>query len=664
MGNAISDGYENFVTYFNAYYNAKKLFNDAEDEIQTASLQARGKSEQAKQDSIPPTAKQKLLQVIDKCSNIMAYHPTSSLVDDALFLTGKSFYYIGDFRKAERKFEELLAQYPRSSLAFESQLWLARSKDKLRATDDAIQMTTELLAVAQKKDDKDMQSEAADLLASLYQQKRMFAEAEKYYELSFQFGSDDEKAQAELELADVYFTEANYEQAAKAYLNVEQFTSDNYIVYYCRFQTALAYRRMKQFDQSEQLLSSLILDFHFREYRPAIRLERARTYFAAGKSADAMKEYVDVDTMFAKTPYAFRAAHELAQIYEKESELRNYSLALKYYAEAATGGLEISPLANKKSDALKRYFASYASFHQIDSLTIVIADTSTQAMRDSIAKLSADSISRVKNDTTIRKIQLAITAKKNLPSADSLKLLRAVAAQDLGDVFFADVEDPDSAIVWYTRALQYHYDAVRSPRILYILAELSRTPTGKRYSTPGEYYEKLDHDFPQSRYAEEARRLLGKEAVSKSDTAAERYVQAEQFIDAKAYEKARTLFASIPVDFPHSRLAPKSDYAVAWVWEYGLLNSDSALAQYKRIAAKYPETIFAAQASRRFMVQSDTAKKDTVALHNVPQNPATQSNAGTNQKLNVPPASPDSSARNQQLTPNEIRKPRRPVVNE
>ena len=150
-------------------------------------------------------------------------------MDDALLMTGKSFYYMWEYRKAERKFEELLAQYPHSSLSLEAHLWLARSKGKLHATDDAIQIATDLLTAAQTKNDKDMQSDAASLLASLYQQKGMFPEAEKYYEISIQYGSNDEKAQAELDLAEVYFTEADYEQAVKAYLRVQQYTSDNYI---------------------------------------------------------------------------------------------------------------------------------------------------------------------------------------------------------------------------------------------------------------------------------------------------------------------------------------------------------------------------------------------------------------------------------------------------
>ncbi len=229
----------------------------------------------------------------------------------------------------------------------------------------------------------------------------------------------------------------------------------------------------------------------------------------------------------------------------------------------------------------------------------------------------------------------------------------------LGDMFYDDIENSDSAIVWYSYALRYHYDAVRSPRVLFILAELSNTHAGKKYSTPGEYSEKLEHDFPTSLYAKESRRLLGKTSVSNSDTAAERYRQAEQLIDAKQYEKACDVFSSIPVQFPGSRFAAQSDYAVAWVWEYGLLNSDSAIVHYKRVVKKYPETIYAAQASKRYFEQADTTKKDTTTIHNV--SPITApSNLPPNGKPNLQPALQDS-INNRPPMPNDLRKSRRPV---
>ncbi|MBF8249139.1 MAG: hypothetical protein HW374_1939, partial [Bacteroidetes bacterium] len=41
IGDAISHVYENTVSYFNAYYNAKQAFDDAENEIRIATSAAR-----------------------------------------------------------------------------------------------------------------------------------------------------------------------------------------------------------------------------------------------------------------------------------------------------------------------------------------------------------------------------------------------------------------------------------------------------------------------------------------------------------------------------------------------------------------------------------------------------------------------------------------------
>jgi hypothetical protein len=121
VGDAISLQYENTVSYFNAFYNARRLFSEAEDEIMASRWALRGKDLPATPAGIPSTAKAKLNLVIDKCSNILVFHSTSSYVDDALFLVGKSFFYQEEYLKADRKFEEMLSQYPTSSLHLEAE---------------------------------------------------------------------------------------------------------------------------------------------------------------------------------------------------------------------------------------------------------------------------------------------------------------------------------------------------------------------------------------------------------------------------------------------------------------------------------------------------------------------------------------------------------------
>lgn len=80
IGEWFSQGYENTVSYFNAYYNAERLFAEAEEEILTANLATRGKATSTAQVvTIPNTAKQKLTLVIDKCSNILSFSPASEI---------------------------------------------------------------------------------------------------------------------------------------------------------------------------------------------------------------------------------------------------------------------------------------------------------------------------------------------------------------------------------------------------------------------------------------------------------------------------------------------------------------------------------------------------------------------------------------------------------
>jgi tetratricopeptide (TPR) repeat protein len=204
--------------------------------------------------------------------------------------------------------------------------------------------------------------------------------------------------------------------------------------------------------------------------------------------------------------------------------------------------------------------------------------------------------------------------------ADSLNVIKSVAAQDLGDVFYTEVVVPDSAFYWYEKSLALDYSPIRSPRILYILAELSRMNTGEKNHTPEEYYTRLDRNFPESIYAEEARRFLRKEiTVKKTDSAAVYYGQAEKQIDAKQYTNAIKTFRSIAQSYPKSPLAAKSEYAVAWIFENNLGQPESTLVQYKHVMKNYDGTKYAIAAANRSarIVQSDNVKRDTVKAKDV-----------------------------------------------
>jgi hypothetical protein len=214
-----------------------------------------------------------------------------------------------------------------------------------------------------------------------------------------------------------------------------------------------------------------------------------------------------------------------------------------------------------------------------------------------------------------------VAALPALPSSDSLRILKSIAAHELGDIFYSELVEPDSAFYWYNQSLSWNYDRIYSPRILYILAELSRTNPEKKFPAPEEYHSRLDHDFPESIYAEEARRFLRKSSSAvKTDTASEYYAQSEKQLDAKQYEKAIGTLRFIIQSFPKSPFAAKSEYAIGWIMENNLAQPESAMVQYKRVVKDYKGTMFADIASKRCVevVQSDSLKTDTLRTKNIP----------------------------------------------
>ena len=657
------------VSYFNGYYNAKNLFNDAEDEIKTAALLARGKevpTEQANQ--IPGTAKQKLGQVIDKCSNILAFHSSSSFVDNALLLIGKSFFYQMEYHKAERKFAELLAQFPNSSLALEAQLWYARTEERLGKLNEGIRLSDATVLAAQASHDNEIETQAHQLLGALYRRMNQADKSIAEYEKAISVSTDDSaKGNAQINLGDIYFTSGQYKKAAEVYLRTEDYTSDIYSNYYSKLRASIAYREIGEREKGLTLINAMIDNFRNREFLAAILFERANNYSASGRRDDAINEYIIVDTSYVHTEYAIRSAYKLGLIFEKE--LGFYDRALKYYSEvSAAKGLSIVEDGRQKFIALTRYFDARHRLYLADSLLLVLSDTSRKIIPDTLKTITADSahqkithvdsfsmISKIdsaktknfaldttkhkpakidsisanfnidslkaKNfvlDTTKRKVgQVAVPPA--LPSADSLHILKSIAAQEVGDIFYSEVIEPDSAFYWYNRSLLWSYNHSRSPRILYILAELSRTNLDKKFPAPEEYYSRLDHDFPESIYAEEARRFLRKAiSVMKTDTASEYYTQSEKQVDDKQYEKAIETLRFIVQSFPKSPISAKSEYAIGWIMESRLAQPESAMVQYKRVVKNYTGTIYALAASRRFgeVLQSDIVKTDTTKTKN------------------------------------------------
>ena len=619
VGDAISRTYQNTVAYFNLYYNARHAFRDAETEILAAARDARGRTSNANQPlTIPPTAQKNLDLVIDKCSNILAYHNKSAYVDGTLMMVGKAYYYRAEYAKAERKFTELITQFPGSSLLSEAQLWYARTEQKLGQRAEARKGIEELTKSLADQGQSDILSDTYSLMAAVYVDENAEPTAIEYYEKAANVAqSDERKAEALSKESDLCFARGDYQKAIELSREVEDVSDDFYLVFQSRLRTTISYRSLKKYDMAVSTIEGVLGDYRFKDYKGQALFERANILFAEGKPADAVDLCRAIDTLYARTDVGAKAAFVLAEHYEKTTG--EYDRAREYYTHVLTvPGSILGIQSAKKITALNSYFTLRRALFQADSIYAAQDTmdnfTSERNPRPLIGKDSA-----AKTDT-LKKSNSTVASSMSL---DSLKTIEARSAAGLGELFYSDLSNPDSALYWLKYALERKYEQNTAPRILYILSELASAYPEKSPGTSEQYRAQLIKDFPDSYFASQTQGSKGTARTDQKliDHAAEDYAAAELLIEGGKNNEALAALQQISRKYPTSDYSAKSEYAIGWLYENRLERPDSAVRHYKLLISEYPASQYARIAGTRMLDTLTVAvpvKADTVSSRSTP----------------------------------------------
>lgn len=713
IGGWFSQGYENTISYFNAYYNAKRLFDEAEADVLAARSASRTRSLATSPSTtfpsgafpstaFPPTAnptaqigsttKQKFAVVIDKCSNILSFYPKSSVVDDALFLIGKSYFYQEDYLKAERKFTELLSQASTGPLAFDAQLWLLKTLQRLNRLEDAIRVGEELANTATNAGKNEIAGEALTILGDIaVAQNKTNIAIEQYSKSVVTLDDGGMQAAAQSKIGDLYFSLQEYEKAATAYLDVQKYSPDALGLYSSQLQAAIAYRKIQRYQLALDLLQKLKSDYRFMDYMSTIRFELGTTLAESGKPDEAAKEYRLVDTTYAKTEQGAKAAFELGKLFQ--FQFGNYPDAKTAYTRATQGGpLELTQEARRRASGLDRYFVLQQQFFLLDSVLFILDIDSLWVKKDSSAPLlgkkdtaialrdtsrlgarqdtsrfgDSRDTTKVRRDTTLTsafsdtsRSRSTISLRYSLkPKKDTLIASLGNLSYQLGELFYSDLDAPDSTFYWLSQALKLSLDSVKAPRALFVLAEVARMSSDKKYGDEKDLYRKIAEQYPKSTYAEQARIALGfRPTPKKEDPAAPVFVVAESLMASGRYQQALDSLDRIVQNFPESPLVAKSRYTMAWIYENYMSKPDSALSQYRTLAAKFATTAYGQAAQRRIppppVAAPDSSKKmPPIDVKKAAPDSSLKAQAGAVTKapadssaggVLVPPTKPDTS---------------------
>jgi tetratricopeptide (TPR) repeat protein len=602
--------------YFNTYYNAQNIFSQAELEVMTQIDSRPGGRSWLGTFGVSAGTKTKLDQVIEKCSKLLQYHPESKLIDDALLMIGKAYYYEDENQQAVRKFNEIIDGYPDGSCAVEARLLLSYSQYRMNARDDARTTAQAVVDIAKKNDKPGMISRASLVLGQMAQEEKDYAGAREYFDQAAQYGaSAEERSSASLMSAEMYRKMKKYHEAEEAYRRAQK-SSNNYTGEYRGTMGAL--RMIEKEDRFDEALAGLRLlraDAKNKEFNGEIELEMANTYRDMGNLPEAVTRYTLVDTTYPRSETSARSFFALGDLYEHV--LYRYDSALVAY----TKGRNEFPMADvtqqcvRRSEYLSRYFLFHGEIVKCDSILALLRATRDTARAQALAAREPDTLHAAGPPRPLQAPPI---------SADSANARRETAMNELAGLFFATIGLPDSAEFWYVQIVTDNPSGRHVPRALYTLAQIySGRDSVTSKPVADSLYREIVRRFPRSEFAPESRRLLGLPVESPVvDEAESAYRRAESRMVRGDSTGAAEDFKKLALRFPGSPLASRALYAAGWIYENRVFNRDSAIASYSRLMTLYPLSQFATRIAPKIAEVTLKQKADAAAADTLKQKKA------------------------------------------
>jgi tetratricopeptide (TPR) repeat protein len=408
----------NFTTYFNLYYDATDLFSQAEKDINTQRTDLFAEEEPA----VSTTTSALLVKVEEKCSQILQFHAKSSYVDNSLFIIGKCFYYQGSYRKALRKFEELIATQPKSKLILQTRLWIGKNQMRLKEFDNSLATLKETRETAIKQGETEIAQDSY-IEEIRYQIFKLDYPAAIDLAKNFLTISKDDELNSEVafEIGKLYNKLNDYNNAIVYYRKVRDYSPTYNLRYSSLIEEGKALREIGQNDKALVIFNQLSREQKYVDVLDQIDFERGITYLKMDNLDKAVDLFIYVDTSFSKMPSAGKSAYVLGKIFLEK--YKNFDSAAYYFNQvfSSTAPLEFVNLARNSSEQLRKYELLYLSVkdnykqlnYALDSTAFVkdsiayytdLAKKTKTAKADSL-KFKDEKSNRLANKTTARNEQ-------------------------------------------------------------------------------------------------------------------------------------------------------------------------------------------------------------------------------------------------------------------
>lgn len=429
--------------YFNTLYHARRFYREAEE--------ARKRTPEGQE---PVQANETYLKSARKCAKVIAEHPDSRWVDDAVVLMGHCFFHRGEYERALKKYEELRTLYPRSNLMSEADFMTGMALWRMGRPEEA---TPYLRAERERPGGGESREEAWRALGRIALEAGDYPGAVEIFQaLLSAKGLDKTRTETKFWLGEA-LARAGRAEEAMVVLRQAAAESDDPAVFR-RFETRLG----EILEEAGRNAEAAVLfgELSLRETEPTrrfeLRIRQAESLRQAGDLAGAEALLEEVVRDAGTTEAAANAQFHIGLIYQNHH--RDYARALEAYdktRDISPGAKATREAGEERSKILK-----------------------VQRYQEEIAKLDSTRVTD-----------------------------RARPHFELAEALLLDLDDPEGALEHYLASRDADPAGEHAPRALFgaswVLARgLEREPEGMAM------LRRIVEEYPESLQAERARALL------------------------------------------------------------------------------------------------------------------------------------------------------------
>ena len=307
--------------YFNTFYNAKKMFREA----QKIELDDKGRAK--------PNAVQKYNNAIKKCGVILTEYKDSKWADDALFLLARCLYYTGtNYIQTIEKLDDLIKFYPESKFIPEAYIYRAKAKYEFNKKEEAF---SELNDYINNPDFVDYYAKAMKVLADFYLEEENYVKAQSNLQtIITRFPKSDLFADAYFASGKTYHESENYEQSNAVFFPLLKSRVAKKLKLNARYYIIQNYLELEEFQKAYNTSLELLKKEYRTDRIPDAQILKARSLAGVGKYEDSIELFLNLIETNKKSRISAEASYYLAETYF--IQLQDYEKAIEYYNNVKT----------------------------------------------------------------------------------------------------------------------------------------------------------------------------------------------------------------------------------------------------------------------------------------------------------------------------------------